>query len=310
MMYTSPDGGWGEIYTSDPMVELFQRYPEDIRWKDYHLYQLIDGNPEYNGVRLTTAVTSGTWIDRVSSDFWMANWPEQGTTLHRSHNYRYVMRDTDGKLYIIKHNDPLLSPRTDTDDYFGTNNRIEILEDNTIPAYPSYYFQMGNGARVDVTLTACTNTRQGGRKIFNRKFSGQGGNEMLASPAMLRWGELILNRAEAYAKLGGTANEANALADVNVIRTRAGLPAGALMTESNMASRGYSSVFEVVLDERRLELAYEGFRWLDLYRNNLPMDRQYAGTHQFEIIQPTAPKIPYEIPRDETDYSPGVVKNR
>lgn len=40
------------------------------------------------------------------------------------------------------------------------------------------------------------------------KFSGQDGDTNLSSPIMVRWAEVVLNRAEAQAKLG---NEAGAL---------------------------------------------------------------------------------------------------
>ena len=39
-------------------------------------------------------------------------------------------------------------------------------------------------------------------RYYNTKFSGQGGNGMMTSPVFLRWGEVYLNRAEAYAKTG------------------------------------------------------------------------------------------------------------
>ena len=118
---------------------------------------------------------------------------------------------------------------------------------------------------------------------------------MLCSYPMIRWGEIILNRAEAYAKLN---NSTAALADVNAIRSRAGLSGEQLMTTSNMIARGYTDI-----------LAYEGFRWKDLFRNNKPMDRRYAGTHPWEIIQPTDLRIPHQISGDETLINPGVVPN-
>ena len=117
---------------------------------------------------------------------------------------------------------------------------------------------------------------------------------MLSSPVMLRWGEVILNRAEAYAKLN--LND-KALADVNIIRSRAGLSGDALYTASNM--HGYTSVLDVVLDERRLELAFEGQRMFDLYRNKKNMDRQYAGVQPWEIINYDNKKIQYPIPSNE-----------
>ena len=140
------------------------------------------------------------------------------------------------------------------------------------------------------------------------KFSGQDGDPMLASPAMIRWAEVVLNVAEAYAHKG---NEAKALEYTNVIRTRAGIP-----TWSNMAAakkEGYTELLDVVLDERRLELCFEGHRAIDLYRNGKPMDRRFAGVQDWEVIDMEGMdfRYPYCIPFEETSVSgiPGNGKN-
>jgi hypothetical protein len=140
------------------------------------------------------------------------------------------------------------------------------------------------------------------------KFSYQNGNPMLASPAVLRMAEVVLNRAEAYAKLN---QDQKALDDVNVIRKRAGLSGDALWTTANYKDKGYETVLDVVLDERRLELCFEGHRALDLYRNNRPIDRRYAGNQYWEVIEATGMedskgldfRFPYCIPFEETSVS-------
>lgn len=137
------------------------------------------------------------------------------------------------------------------------------------------------------------------------KFTGQDGVALLASPVMLRWAEVILNRAEAYAK---TDNVTGALADVNAIRERAGLTGDALWTASNYQQAGYDNVLDVVLDERRLELCYEGHRAFDLFRNQRSMDRQFAGVQPWEVIEPTDNRIQYRIPYDEISVS-GIPQN-
>ena len=76
-----------------------------------------------------------------------------------------------------------------------------------------------------------------------------------------------------------------------------------------MAERGYNDVLSVVLDERRMELAFEGFRTLDVYRNKLPLDRRYAGVHTWEVIDYQDPKILYPIPYDEITVS-GISQNQ
>src|SRR5690606_18871667 len=106
------------------------------------------------------------------------------------------------------------------------------------------------------------------------KFSWQDDVASLSSPVYLRLAEMYLNRAEANAKLD---NLQEALDDVNIIRSRAGLSGGALYSTGNLL--GLPNVLDAVLQERRLELAFEGHRSFDLFRNNLPMVRAYPGYH-------------------------------
>lgn len=137
---------------------------------------------------------------------------------------------------------------------------------------------------------------------FCEKFSHQEGISipLTTSMIMLRYGEVVLNRAEAYAHMG---KDAEALADINVVRTRAGLTGDAQMTLTNMAGRGYATSLDAVLDERRLELYYEGFRVMDLVRNQKDIDRRYPSRTVCEVIPYTNPKIQYQIPVDETSVS-------
>ncbi|MBO9727443.1 MAG: RagB/SusD family nutrient uptake outer membrane protein [Chitinophaga sp.] len=144
------------------------------------------------------------------------------------------------------------------------------------------------------------------------KFSGQDKRPTLSSPILFRLAEMYLNRAEANAKAG---NVAAALDDVDMIRSNRGL-ANALYHQQLPAGK---SALDVVLKERRLELAFEGHRSYDLYRNKRPMNRTYWGYHlpglkQSDIdlsrhpsgyanmiIQPDNPKIIYYIPIDEVE---------
>lgn len=130
-----------------------------------------------------------------------------------------------------------------------------------------------------------------------KKFSCQEGQlTNLSSPAFIRWGELILDRAEAYAHLG---EDQKALDDVNVIRKRAGLSDEAMFTLANYKERGYDTVLDVVLDERRLELCFEGFRVFDLQRNKKDIDRRYAGRQPWEKVKYDDLRLRYQIPKKE-----------
>jgi hypothetical protein len=143
---------------------------------------------------------------------------------------------------------------------------------------------------------------------FINKYNWQEGIANLSSPVILRLAEMYLNRAEANAKLG---NKQAAIDDVNIIRRRAGLSGTALYTVNDL--KGHASVLEVVLEERRLELAFEAHRPYDLFRNNLPMIRAYPGFHgtnQFDqTILPTNTQVINFIPERETGLNPNLTQN-
>jgi hypothetical protein len=71
---------------------------------------------------------------------------------------------------------------------------------------------------------------------------------------------------------------------------------------------GYTSALDVVLDERRLELAFEGHRLFDLIRNKRTIDRRFPGAQPWEIVQPDYPKLQYPIPNNEWTVS-GIQQN-
>ncbi len=152
-------------------------------------------------------------------------------------------------------------------------------------------------------------TRNGIPKYFITKFSYQDDYVTLSSPHILRLAEMYLNRAEAYAK---TNQDQKALDDINVIRERAGLSGAALYTMGDL--QGTGSVLDAVLQERRLELAYEGHRAFDVYRNKKVMDRSFPGVQLPEgqntlLINWDNPRIIYYIPNDEIFANPECDQN-
>ncbi|WP_295117735.1 RagB/SusD family nutrient uptake outer membrane protein [uncultured Chitinophaga sp.] len=141
---------------------------------------------------------------------------------------------------------------------------------------------------------------------YINKYNNQEGLTNLSSPVYLRLAEMYLIRAEANAKIGG-ANSQLALDDVNTIRTRAGLSGTALHTLASIQAAGKTAL-DIVLEERRLEFAFEGHRTYDLFRNNRPLTRNYPGTHALnnnpttnitQTVQPTDNRVIFFIPNRE-----------
>lgn len=78
---------------------------------------------------------------------------------------------------------------------------------------------------------------------------------------LIRFAEVLLNRAEALARIGGAENLVEATTLLNRIRTRAGLASIAPATQEELIA--------AILKERRVELAHEGHHWFDLRRTNM-----------------------------------------
>jgi tetratricopeptide (TPR) repeat protein len=143
---------------------------------------------------------------------------------------------------------------------------------------------------------------------FMNKYTGEGGVPLLSSPVVLRLAEMYLIKAEALAKLG---REAEALEMANVIRRRAGLEGGQLYSLDNL--QGFNTVLDAVLNERRLELAWEGHRSFDLFRNDKPVDRSYVIPTGWSgpsgEISPTCNCIIHLIPETEINLNPNLEQN-
>lgn len=114
----------------------------------------------------------------------------------------------------------------------------------------------------------------------------------------LRLAEVYLNKAEALFKMGSTAQALEAL---NIIHTRAGLPA---LSYSNNAQ-----LQKDIIRERRLELCFEGHSGFDDYRNGLPMVRPAMDTGTAFEVLPTDKRVVLLIPQREMDANPRMVQN-
>ena len=275
-MYLKDGIGWGEIYPSDPLKYLYERYPSDIRYKDFLVPQYKEGSTD----------TYVYYPDPASIK------EDQGSVLLKAK----VTDDGSGNYSCT---------------IGGVATQIEKRmingkgEADPNGEYFEYFINVnGQDLMCRVAPEMVLRTGFSYPMIFVNKFSYQDGSAMLSSPVLCRWGEVILNRAEAYAKTGRTAE---ALADVNVIRTRAGIPAEGMFAVGNL--HGYDDAIQVVLDERRMELAFEGHRVFDVYRNKLNMDRRYPGAQFWKVHGwDTENHIVYPIPNNEWTVS-GIQQN-
>lgn len=108
---------------------------------------------------------------------------------------------------------------------------------------------------------------------------------------VLRLSEMYLIRAEANARLG--ADPAVVRADINVIRNRAGLPDLPTTVDTE------EELITAILEQRRLEFAFEGYRFFDLRRTGRAM----------EVLDISANQLLWPIPQAERDVNSNLEQN-
>ena len=126
---------------------------------------------------------------------------------------------------------------------------------------------------------------------------------------LLRYADVLLLKAEA---LNETGNQAGPVALSNQVRTRA-RNRGSTGEPANLSGGTQSEVRQWIMDERLVELAAEGQRWLDLRRwhkaghINLSSFNFSSDVGSFNIQMPK--NLLYPIPISEVDLNPNVAQN-
>ncbi len=111
---------------------------------------------------------------------------------------------------------------------------------------------------------------------------------------VLRYEEVILNYAEALFELG----DADALTQLNLITSNRGATAYATISKDN------------ILNERRKELMFEGFRFDDLMRTGKSIDVLGSSQNLVQTLSYPADLFVYPIPASEVNANSNMVQNK
>lgn len=140
-------------------------------------------------------------------------------------------------------------------------------------------------------------TGRGASKVECTKYIGKNGFINLDNLPVIRIAEVYLTRAEAMTTPGSPVfNETAALADLNTIATNRGLTAFTLSG---------SALYEEILNQRRLELAFEGHRFFDLKR----LGRDLVKAPHYLTVAFTDIRILAPLPTSEIDGNKNMVQN-
>jgi len=161
-----------------------------------------------------------------------------------------------------------------------------------------------NDARKPVSIDLWTDSDM----YYTRKFLDRpmAPNEGKNNWIVLRYADVILLYAEA---LNETGNTSEALTYLNMIRDRADL-----LPLSNLNQNEFRSA---VLQERRVELCFEGHRWFDLIRTGTMLStmraykEKYTDTRAHQVVnyEVTDNKVLFPIPFREISLNPELTQN-
>ena len=140
-----------------------------------------------------------------------------------------------------------------------------------------------------------------------KHFGRATGNANVVDVKVIRSAEVLLNRAESYARLN---KNVEALADLNALRKQRytgfvdGIEIGA-------------ALLDAILLERRLELAFEGHRFFDLKRLGLGVTRSMFGdksdgtgiNNVTKTLPVGDPHFQLPFPQQEINVNPNLVQN-
>lgn len=268
-MYANIGGmGWGEMYASAKYIDLLNETGRND-WRPDH-YRIVDAR---------AAFIEPTY--------------EDGNKLV----FRFIKKEQE------KGSDPILNYAQFDAERNGATVTCKDAEKNSYTLTPVneeeeiYEINYG-GATYQGVLDYYISLNRVYPQFYITKCSREGEDSHLHSPIISRLGEIYLNRAEAYAKLG---QYSQALTDLNTIRER------------SIPGAGYTSLdkedaVEKIDKERQFELAYQAERSYDVFRNGKPLTRRFPGPHkQFEDVSATDYRVTYYIPQDAINAYPGTL---
>lgn len=268
-MYANIGGmGWGEMYASARYIDLLNETGRND-WRPDH-YRIVDAR---------AAFIEPTY--------------EDGNKLV----FRFIKKEQE------KGSDPILNYAQFDAERNGATVTCKDAEKNSYTLTPVneeeeiYEINYG-GATYQGVLDYYISLNRVYPQFYITKCSREGEDSHLHSPIISRLGEIYLNRAEAYAKLG---QYSQALTDLNTIRERSIPGAGYVSLDEEDAA-------EKIDKERQLELAYQAERSYDVFRNGKPLTRRFPGPHkQFEDVSATDYRVTYYIPQDAINAYPGTL---
>jgi hypothetical protein len=126
----------------------------------------------------------------------------------------------------------------------------------------------------------------------------------------IRYAEVLLNLAEAAVGINKVGTTEEGYTGITAVRKRAGITAGTANLYGLTAGMSRSQLFDAILNERKIEFAFEGKRFWDLYRWKRMQDLTGWYRNRLRIVLKTGTGIPTAAQlKDPTSVSYRDVQN-
>jgi hypothetical protein len=193
---------------------------------------------------------------------------------------RYETNSSAGLIWTSTVGNVAFSPSDKLTNYY-TSNDIRL----------DAFIGVGNG----------TNGIGNGKRFINKFFQSARGARIVDVKA-IRTAEMYLIRAEANAELN---NLTAATDDLNFLRSKR------ITGYTNVTFGDKASLIDAILLERFKELAFEGFRFFDLKRRGLPVQRSASDVDSpsWQTLPANAERFTLTIPNDEILANTNMVQN-
>ncbi len=154
----------------------------------------------------------------------------------------------------------------------------------------------------DIRYSTYIGTTSGGDRYLNKFYNSSRGGRVV-DMKVCRIAEMYLLRAEANARKASP-NLTAASADLNAVR------AARITGYVNETLTTVNDAVTAILNERFKELAFEGFRFFDLKRNNLPVSRNASdASPDWQTLPAGNFRFVMPIPNSEINANPNTVQN-
>lgn len=278
-MYAHIGGmGWGEMYASGKYIDLL----DETGRNDWANNKIVDARASFIEPQYQVP------LQKVFR-FITKNFNKTGTQI----GYQYIQAKLN---YDYSSNQIILTGGKPTCEVVVSGNPT-TFELTPVDIAQGIYTINYQGETISGVIDNFIKLNRANPMFYITKCSKETENSHLHSPVITRLGEIYLNRAEAYAKLG---NYSNALQDLNTIRTRSII--GASYPDLNATNAS-----TLIDKERQLELAFQAERSYDVFRNGESLERAYPGPHNaMETIRSNDYRVVYYIPQSAINAYPGL----